>query len=267
MIPAEHAWNEHQDTVDETVFTPWADKGWLSHNGQSPEVAVCDFVRTLVRMMQPNAVIETGVGQGYMTRTIASALEKVGKLVAFESDDDWRHMIAAQEFWFERKTVATLSPHHTPSAEAMALADLCVFDSDFDVRVDEIVLWDLWAKPGSVALVHDTMDREETSHKLVSELIQDLGMTGVFLNNPRGCFLAVQPKEKVMAVQYTDDSAGPSTRRSSGETWAEGNGGGTAATSSSEMTKAALQALAEERGLATSGTKQDLLDRLSGVGS
>ncbi len=33
------------------------------------------------------------------------------------------------------------------------------------------------------------------------------------------------------------------------------------------MTKAELQQLAEQSGLATSGTKQDLIDRLSGVGS
>ncbi len=197
MIPEYHAWIEHQEAVDETEFTPWAEKGWLAHNGQSPEIAVCDFVRTLVRMMQPQLVIETGVGQGYMTRTIASALsESGGKLVAFESDDDWRAMLYEQTFWFDRERVASLSPHFTPPVELVAVADLCVFDSDFDVRMAEIALWDLWAKAGAAALVHDTMDREGTSHSLVRELIQDLGMTGVFLNNPRGCFLAVQPAKE-----------------------------------------------------------------------
>lgn len=44
-------------------------------------------------------------------------------------------------------------------------------------------------------------------------------------------------------------------------------GSGAAVTSSSQMTKAELQALAEQRGLPTSGSKQELLDRLSGVGS
>ncbi len=46
-----------------------------------------------------------------------------------------------------------------------------------------------------------------------------------------------------------------------------GGGSGAAVTSSSQMTKAELQQLAEQSGLATSGTKQDLIDRLSGVGS
>lgn len=40
---------------------------------------------------------------------------------------------------------------------------------------------------------------------------------------------------------------------------------GAAATSSSQMTKQELQALAAERGLPTSGTKKQLIERLSGL--
>ncbi len=45
------------------------------------------------------------------------------------------------------------------------------------------------------------------------------------------------------------------------------NGSGAAAKSSSTLTKAELQDLAEQRGLPTSGSKADLIARLSGVGS
>ncbi len=195
MIPAEHAWVEHQDAVDEREFTPWAEPGWLSHNGQSPEIAVCDFVRVLIRMVCPTLVIETGVGQGYMTRTIEQALCTGGHLVAFESDDEWRTMISSQTFWRDNER-AVMSPNQTPTAAEWSWADVCFIDSDFDVRFQEIVLWDEFAKPGSCALIHDTSDRDGTVHKTVRELIQDLGMTGVFLNNPRGCFLAVQPAKE-----------------------------------------------------------------------
>jgi hypothetical protein len=194
-IPETTAWNEVELAVDETMFTPWAEKGWLSHNGQSPEVAVCDFVSKLIRMMCPTLVIETGVGQGYMTRTIEQALCNGGHLVAFESDDEWRTHISGQPFWRHNER-AILSPNQTPAAAEWSWADLSFIDSDFDVRFEEIRLWDEYAKPGAVALIHDTMDRDETSHKLVRELIQDLGMTGVFLQNPRGCFMAVQPQKE-----------------------------------------------------------------------
>jgi hypothetical protein len=175
-------------------------------------------------------------------------------------------MIWQQQFWQDRRFVASISPHFTPPVELFAIADLCVIDSDFTIRFDETRMWHENAKEGAVAVIHDTADRDDTVHQSLRGFIKDLGMIGVFLNNPRGCFLAVQPKEKPMPVTYSDESAGPSTRRAQGETWSEGgNGSGAAVTSSSQMTKAELQALAEERGLATSGTKQDLIDRLSGV--
>lgn len=191
-VPEQTAWTEYEPAVDEQAFTPWAEKGWLAHNGQSPEVAVCDFVRNLIRMMQPEIVVETGVGQGYMTRTIAATGVH---LVAFESDDEWRAVIARQDFWKHRKT-ALLSPEPTPSEAAFITAQLSIIDSEFVVRFDEIRRWHEWAMPGAVALIHDTSDRPDTIHRSVRELIQDLGMTGVFLNNPRGCFMAVQPKDR-----------------------------------------------------------------------
>lgn len=67
-----------------------------------------------------------------------------------------------------------------------------------------------------------------------------------------------------MPVRYSPWSSGPSTRRSEGREWGS-EGTGAAATSSSQMTKAALQRLAAERGLPTSGTKAQLIDRLAGV--
>ncbi len=44
-----------------------------------------------------------------------------------------------------------------------------------------------------------------------------------------------------------------------------GNGSGAAAVSSSQMSKKALQQLAAARGLPTTGTKDQLIDRLAGV--
>ncbi len=194
-IPAETAWTEFQESVDEREFTPWAPEGWLSYNGQSPEVGVMDFARQLVRMMNPVLVLETGVGQGYMTRALVAALED-GKLVAFESDDQWRTMIWAQRFWEERRHVASISEHPTPSDEQFATADLTVLDSEFEFRFDEIERWNLYAKEGALAIVHDTAAREGTIHQSTRDLIVSLGMTGVFLNNPRGCFMAVQPPKE-----------------------------------------------------------------------
>lgn len=60
----------------------------------------------------------------------------------------------------------------------------------------------------------------------------------------------------------TNSAGDPMYKRNSA-----GGGSGAAVTSSSQMSKDELKALAESRGLPTSGTKADLLDRLSGVGT
>ncbi len=105
-------------------------------------------------------------------------------------------MLWPLQFWTDYRFTTQIAPHATPTPDELADADLCVFDSDFEFRLNEIVLWDYVAKPGAVALVHDTSDRDGTVHQTVRELIQDLGMTGVFLQNPRGCFMAVQPAKE-----------------------------------------------------------------------
>ena len=190
------AWTQATQLVDETEFTPWAEEGWLAWNGQSPEMAVCGFVQSLIQMTQPKLIVETGVGQGYMTRAIVQVLTADQELVAYESDDDWRAAMWTLPFWTDNRFNTTLAEDPSPGLFVTAAADLCVFDSDWEWRFAEVKLWNRYAKPGSVAIIHDTNDEPDTIHRELRELILELGMTGVFLNNPRGCFMAVQPKEK-----------------------------------------------------------------------
>jgi hypothetical protein len=150
----------------------------------------------LTAMMKPRMLLETGVGQGYMTRFLTDRLSEGQSLVAFESDDRWREELWNLPFWNDNQFTATLSPDPTPSITQLVEADLCVFDSDWDVRFTEVHDWHHWAKPGAVCLIHDTGDQPETIHASLRSLITDLGMTGVFLKNPRGCFMAVQGKEE-----------------------------------------------------------------------
>lgn len=192
--PTTEPWFSDQQTVDETEFTPWANKGWMAWNGQSPETDVCRFVQSLVTMMQPRLVIETGVGQGYMTRAIVPALRDGQHLAAYESDAEWRSMLWPLPFWVDNRFVVSLSPDPSPADENFLEADLCVLDSEFSVRMEEIERWHGCSKHGSVALIHDAGEHhdETTIHSAIHDLIVDLGIAGFFMHNPRGSFLAVK---------------------------------------------------------------------------
>ncbi len=67
-----------------------------------------------------------------------------------------------------------------------------------------------------------------------------------------------------MPVTYSELSAGPSTRRANGDPEPESRPT-QASTSSSQMTVKALREFAASRGLPTSGSKKQLIDRLAGV--
>ncbi len=190
--PTVFAWQNATELVDETLFTPWADEGWLSWNGQSPEVAICGFVQMLIEMIRPTVILETGVGQGYLTRAIVPILRADEKLIAYESDDNWREALWSLPFWQDNRVVVTLSPEPTPSPDLIVAADLCIFDSEFENRFQEVSYWDHYAKEGAVCLIHDTSDHPDTVHNSLREFILQMGMTGTFLKNPRGCFMAVQ---------------------------------------------------------------------------
>lgn len=191
--PQTHAWEMPYDQplYDEVNFTPWAEPGWFAWNGMSPEIEVVQFVASLVRLLKPTVTIETGVGQGHMTRAITRVLGDTQMLVCFESDPDWHAAIRGAAFWEGSR--ATLVANQTPSRNQIGSADFTWLDSDFKFRLDEIELWHQYGH--GVAVIHDTGERHEgvTMHQTVKEKIVELGMDGVWLHNPRGSFVAIQP--------------------------------------------------------------------------
>lgn len=203
--PQVGAWTHAQPVHDEQNFTPEARVGWPAWNGMSPEVEVVEFFAALVRMLQPELVVETGCGQGYITRAVNALLRPGQQLRSYESNPSWREALEPLPFWLTNAGTAFLAPEETPPPAVMGDADLCFLDSDFEFRFDEIRLWHQIAKPGAVALIHDTQERVErvTMPLTVRELILDLydpsptaaddPIAGVFLKNPRGCFLAIHP--------------------------------------------------------------------------
>lgn len=192
--PQAHAWRlpYDQPLYDEQNFTPWAKPGWNAWNGMSPEAEIVQFAAGLVRLIKPALVVETGVGQGYMTRAIARVLSGRQRILCYESDRDWKALVAQQDFWSGKNV--ELATDDTPPASVFSKADFVWLDSDFAFRLDEIERWHQHAKPRSVVLIHDTGERHAavTMHQTVKEKILALGLQGLFLHNPRGSFLAVK---------------------------------------------------------------------------
>ena len=162
---------------------------WQAWNPMSPEYEFCELVGALVQMVKPAFVIETGVGQGFITRRIAAALPPGSVLKAFESNRAWRARLASLPFFDGLTKVLADGP--TPSDDELASADLFVADSARRFRPDEIARWAERAKKGSYIVVHDTGNGHPdwTPHHKLGELIASLAIDGVRLPNPRGSFV------------------------------------------------------------------------------
>lgn len=165
-------------TRDETVFTPWAQPGWESWDGWSPERDFCRFAGWLQRMLQPAVVIETGVGVGRLTAHLdLGACDYLG----FESDPRWRRPPAGGE--------------PSPSDGQLGSADLVVLDSAPTVRRREIARWAAHGKAGSVCVVHDCGNGHPSGHPhhRIRRAVEATRVPGVFLANPRGGWVGIHP--------------------------------------------------------------------------
>jgi hypothetical protein len=176
-------------TIDAVAAATYGE-GWTAWNGASPEKEFCDFVVAFVALVRPSRVIETGIGQGYVTRRLA--LEPSGSYVGYESDDELRGWLRELDMWTEG---FELAPEPEPSATNFATCDLAVLDSAPTYRKREIDLWRTHAPPGSYVLVHDARPDHPVRDGVWTELADHVagGGDGVFLSNPRGSWLCRKP--------------------------------------------------------------------------
>ena len=186
-------WVVEPEPHDETLNTPWADAGWHSWNDMSPEVELCDLIVSLVVATRPNRIIETGTGQGFLTRRVAAVLAGDQQLTCFESDPTWRQALASLPFFDGQR--CAISMDNSPAAGEFATADLTYLDSDFGYRLREIERWWHAAAEGAVVFVHDAGNGHgpATPHATVRAKIVELAIPGSFLANPRGAFIGVKP--------------------------------------------------------------------------
>jgi len=187
-------WSSEPEPHDEAANTPWAEPGWHAWNNMSPEVELTEFVVALAAALRPQLTIETGTGQGFVTRRLAGVMADGQRLLCFESDAVWREALATLPFFDEVQR--SISARDTPSDEELAASALAYLDSDPPLRLSEIRRWRDRAAPGAVLVVHDAGNGHGrgTPHAELRALITALAIPGFFLANPRGAFVGVSTR-------------------------------------------------------------------------
>jgi hypothetical protein len=191
------SWLTEPPLVDESQYTPWAETGWLAWNAMSPELAFCDFAGALMRLLRPELVVETGVGQGFVTRRLAAHLGPDQRLLAFEEDSVIRQDLSGLPIFADANR--SIGSTGSPTNADLAHADFTVLDSEIPFRLEELDRWIASAPAGAVLLVHDGGNGHgpETPHHLIRSQIEERELDGAFLSNPRGAFLGIKPDRRV----------------------------------------------------------------------
>jgi hypothetical protein len=181
------AWNAEPPPGDESAWTEGGE-GWAAWNTFSPEKAFCEFAAALVGLIRPELVVETGIGQGYLTRRVLATLS--GRYLGYESDDELRSALRGLDVW---GGAVELAEEPEAPADVLAACDLAILDSAPPQRKPEIDRWREHAHPGAYVLIHDARPDHPVEDGGWRRLARYLGDEGVFLGNPRGSWLYRKP--------------------------------------------------------------------------
>lgn len=209
-------WETEPPTVPENTFTQNADDYWQAWNMWSAEQQVTDFAATLVETIQPETIVETGMGQGYSTRRLINAIENTDtKLVVYEAEKDLRTRTEPHLKNYTTNPNVELANHPNPTQHTIQQADLLWLDSHWPERFRELRIWAQHGKPGSYAFLHDANPNAhpQSGHHQLANLIQQLDMPTMWFDNPRGSALLHKPENYQPAI-----TRWPQARANPGET-------------------------------------------------
>jgi hypothetical protein len=138
-------------------------------------------------MEGPAYFIETGVGQGFVTRRLIEAMHPLSTFLAYDTEQEYIDAIPRENL----PDLDIVFYHGTPNDHVMGLADLVVIDSDLSVRPHEIAVWGREGAKDSELIVHDVQNNDHPT--ITTQAVLALGIWGKFLENERGGWHGVHP--------------------------------------------------------------------------
>jgi predicted O-methyltransferase YrrM len=184
-------WAGRQDALSENAFTnptalcPRVDL-WSAPDDMSSECEVTDFLYSLVRLLKPKIVLETGCFLGATSGAIGHALKrnKYGRLITCDVDPG----LADHVTKLARRLRLPIDVLHADSSQAirrLQAIDLAFVDSGEDRPKEILSLIPKMSAFGIIAL-HDTAPH----HRLVEhDYFESRGLKYIYMNTPRGLTL------------------------------------------------------------------------------
>lgn len=180
-------WVKEEPLVDEFKFSrKWS--GFNAWNIMSPELEFCNVAKYVTETLPDDAyIVETGMGQGYVTRRVLEAMNDTQEFVTFDHQERWLALVT---------NVPDSSVFHyelgQPGYLDMVQVNFLILDSEPSRRKGELRLWLEHSPPESLLLIHDTF-HDSIEDNDTTGFIKRHKLQGWWFDNPRGSFLGVRP--------------------------------------------------------------------------
>jgi len=163
------------------------------YDGETAEVEVLSFLASMVHLLKPALVVETGSAYGYSALYMGQALRlnadrynSPGELYSYEADAGR----AKQAKLRCAGLPVTILCQHTLEPEPIFWGagpiDMLYLDSDLGARVRELEIFRESLSPRHVILMHDTGETHESPRTQLEEYRQTHQLHVVNLATPRG---------------------------------------------------------------------------------
>ena len=192
ILSANHA-QVHQAILDYEENYDRSVGGWRVNGGicfASVELEVGRLWHSLVLLLQPHLVLETGTFKGYSTACIASALMSLGgprRVITIDPHPQDGQIWAGTEL----ETVVTQRRQfsqdaHPDLVRSRTQFDMLVLDSDhtYDTIMSELMLYEPMLKVGGSILLHDSLYFDGVG-AAVRQLLANPRFQGLTLDSPR----------------------------------------------------------------------------------
>jgi predicted O-methyltransferase YrrM len=172
---------------------------WHMLDAQSAELEVLDFLKSLILLLKPDLIVETGTFIGHSALVMAQALETNGRgrLVTIEYD--------AVVFEKAKENIASSNlrrriEYRNGSSLEQTIdgpIDILYSDSDVNIREQEVRKFLPQIRPGGLVLIHDASSHFKVVRAAALRMEEEGLLSVVLLSSPRGLCLAQKRSGRV----------------------------------------------------------------------
>jgi predicted O-methyltransferase YrrM len=165
---------------------------WRMLDAQSAEVEVLDFLKSLILLLKPELIVETGTFIGHSALMMAEALEAngTGRIITIEYDPavfkKAKEQIDASNLKRRIECRNGSSLEQTIDGEI----DILYSDSDVNIREQEVRKFLPQIRPGGLVLIHDASSHFKVVRAAALQLEEEGLLSVVLLSSPRGLCVA-----------------------------------------------------------------------------